>query len=199
MEYHEIKTLEDMVNKRGSRLWTQMNDNSKAERNRNRFIQEHGGQFFREGRYWVWKSEVKVKNGYWLKRVDTGEKVFFENMTEFGLNNGLTPVKICELLNGKRKTYNGWTASELRDVKETEGRNVRLKEEPKKKEAITKFATLINSETNEIIQVSNINQFAKENNMDSNALYKVVRGKIKSYKNLRLFNPLEQYKPSPDT
>ena len=199
MEYHEIKTLEDMVNKRGSRLWTQMNDNSKAERNRNRFIEEHGGAFFREGRYWIWKSEVKVKNGYWLKRVDTGEKVFFENMTEFGLNNGLTPVKICELLNGKRKTYNGWTASELRDVKETDGRHVRLKEEPRKKEAITKFATLINSETNEIIHVTNINQFAKENNMDSNALYKVVRGKIKSYKNLRLFNPMEQYKPSPDT
>jgi len=120
-------------------------------------------------------------------------------MTEFGLNNGLTPVKICELLNGKRKTYNGWTASELRDVKETDGRHVRLKEEPRKKEAITKFATLINSETNEIIHVTNINQFAKENNMDSNALYKVVRGKIKSYKNLRLFNPMEQYKPSPDT
>jgi hypothetical protein len=62
-----------------------------------------------------------MKNGYWLKRVDTGEKVFFSNMTEFGEQHGLTPVKICELLNGKRKTYKGWTANELREVKATEG------------------------------------------------------------------------------
>lgn len=199
MEYHEIKSLEDMVNKRGSRLWTQMNDNSKADRNRNRFVEEHGGFFFRDGRYWSWKSEIKAKNGYWLKRVDTGEKVFFDSMTDFGLQHGLTPVKICELLNGKRKTYKGWTASELRDVKETEGRNIKFKEEPKKKIGITKYAVFINSETNEIINVANINQYAKDNNMDPQTLYKVARGKVKSYKNLRLFNPLEQYKPSPDT
>jgi hypothetical protein len=27
------------------------------------------------------QSPVQQKNGYWLKRVDTGEKAFFENMT----------------------------------------------------------------------------------------------------------------------
>jgi predicted transcriptional regulator len=48
------------------------------------------------------------------------------------------------------------------------------------------------------LNITNISQFAKENNIDSNALYKVARGKIKSYKNLRLFNPLDEYKPSPD-
>ena len=45
----------------------------------------------------------------------------------------------------------------------------------------------------QIINVTNIGQFAKENNMDPNALYKVARGKLKSYKNLRIFNPLEKY------
>ena len=199
MEYHEIKTLEEMVNRRGSRLWIQMNDNSRSERNRNKFVQENCGFFFREGRYWTWKSEVKAKNGYWLKRVDTGEKVFFESMTEFGLQHGLTPVKICELLNGKRKTYKGWTASELREVKETEGRNVKLQEEPKKKIAITKSAIFINSETNEIVNVNNINQFAKDRGLDAKSMYKVARGKVKSYKNYRIFNPIEQYRPSPDT
>ena len=198
MEYFEKKSLEEIVNRRGTKLWTQMNDNSKSERNRNRFVEENGGFFLREGRYWVWKTEVQAKNGYWLKRVDNEEKVFFSNMTEFGLQHGLTPVKICELLNGKRKTYKGWTAVELRDVKEGEGRNIREKEEPKKKEAITKCATFVNTKTNEILNITNISQFAKENNIDSNALYKVARGKLKSYKNLRLFNPLEQYKPSPD-
>jgi hypothetical protein len=199
MEYHEKKTLEEIVNRRGSKLWTKMNDNSKSEKNRNQFVSEYGGFFLREGRYWVWKTEATKQNGYWLKRVDTEEKVFFTSMTDFGTEHGLTPVKICELLNGKRKTYKGWTASELREVKTTEGRNIRVKEEERKKEAVTKTVTFINQETKEIIPVVNINQFAKENNLDSNALYKVARGKIKSYKNLKLYNPFEQYQPSPET
>jgi hypothetical protein len=43
MEFHEIKTLEQIVNRRGSKLWTQMNDNSKAQRHRDRFVSENGG------------------------------------------------------------------------------------------------------------------------------------------------------------
>ena len=199
MEYREIKTIEDAVNKRGTKLWTQMNDNSKSERNRHRFVEEHGGCFFREGRYWVWKNEVKMQNGYWLKRVDTEEKVFFSSMTQFGMQNGLTPVKICELLNGKRKTYKGWTAVELRAVKDSVSPNVKIKEEPRKKGAITKTAVFIHMETNEIIVIDNMAQYAKERGWDHRNLYKVARGKAKSYKNLRLFNPLEQYRPSPDT
>ena len=104
MEYHEIKSLEDKVNRQGSRLWIKMNDDAKAAKHRAKFVQEHGGYFFPDGKNWIWKTEVHMKNGYWLKRVDTGEKVFFTSMTEFGLKNGLTPVKICELKNGKHKT-----------------------------------------------------------------------------------------------
>ena len=100
--YKDIKTIEDQVNSKGSKLWTQMNDNSKATKFRAKFVQEHGGFFIEDGRYWVWKSPVEQQNGSWLKRVDTGEKTFFTNMTEFGRQNGMTAVKICELLNGKR-------------------------------------------------------------------------------------------------
>lgn len=193
MEYHQQKTLQDSVNSKGTKLWIKMNDNSKAERHRAAFVAEHGGFFTKAGRYWQWNTPVQEQNGYWLKRVDTGEKVFFTSMTEFGKQNGLTAVKICELLNGKRKTYNGWTASELRDVKDNVGRNERIEEEKPSKIAITKSVTFINQETGQIINVQNINQFAKDNNMDSNALYKVARGKIKSYKNLKIYNPLEKY------
>jgi hypothetical protein len=193
MEYHQQKTLQDKVNSRGTKLWVRMNDNSKAARHREAFIAEHGGFFSKTAIGWHWNTPIQEQNGYWLKRVDTGEKVFFTSMTEFGKNNGLTPVKICELLNGKRKTYNGWTANELREVKEDTGRNEKLQEEKPAKVAITKATTFINQETGQIIDVPNINQFAKDNNMDSNALYKVARGKIKSYKNLKVYNPLEKY------
>lgn len=198
MHYEEIKTLEDQVNTQGTKLWQKMNDNSKAVKMRAMFVQEHGGFFLQEGRWWKWKSPVDERNGYWLKRVDTGEKVFFENMTEFGEKNGLSSVKICELLNGKRKTYKGWTAVEIRAVKEGQGSFKKEKKAPKQKVAITKSITLIDTTTNQVIYVTNISQFAKLNNLDYGNLKKVAAGKMKSYKNLKLFNPLEKYTESPE-
>jgi hypothetical protein len=196
--YKDVKTIEDQVNSKGSKLWTQMNDNSKAIKFRAKFVQEHGGFFIQDGRYWVWKSPIEQQNGYWLKRVDTGEKTFFTNMTEFGRQNGMTAVKICELLNGKRKTYKGWTAVEIRPVKETEGAKVKAKKPKKKKVQITQSAIFQDINTNEIITVPSIVEFAKNNNLDYANLRKIAIGKAKTYKNLKLYNPLEKYNASPE-
>lgn len=175
-----------------------MNDNSKSAKNRIVFVQQHGGFFVREGRYWKWNTPVKEKNGYWLKRADTGEKVFFENMKKFGEENGLTAVKICELLNGKRKTYKGWTAVELREVKDGVGSYENAKEPEKEKIAITIGAIFQDMKTGEIINVSSIAEFAKANNLDYANLRKVAKGITKSYKNLKLYDPIEKYKGSPE-
>jgi hypothetical protein len=191
MEIHELKTLEGEVNRKGSKFWIRMNDNSKASFNRDAFVREHGGFFIKEGRYWNWKSPAQEKNGYWLKRVDSGEKTFFENMTEFGKEHGLTPVKICELLNGKRKTYKGWTAVEIRAVKDSVGSYEDAEEKEKPKVILYNGATFKNTATNEIFYIENIAQYAKDNNLNKSNLYKVARGKAKSYKNLKLYNPLE--------
>lgn len=193
MDYYQHKSLQDIVNKKGSKLWIRMNDNSKAASRRAEFVAQHGGFFTKEPIGWMWTSAVQEQNGYWLRNVNTDEKVFFSNMAEFGEKHGLSSVKICELLNGKRKTYKGWAAVEIREVKDGVGRNEKLQEEKPEKIALTKTVTFINRETNQIIAVENINQFAKLNNMDSNALYKLARGKIKSYKNLKIYNPLEKY------
>lgn len=198
MEYREEKTLEDFVNTRGSRLWSQMNENSRGEKNRRRFIDENGGFFTRSGRYWVWTNPIKEKNGYWLKRVDTGEKVFFENMSEFAAQNGMTSVKICELLNGKRKTYKGWTASEIREVKDGTGSHEKIPEPKKKKIAITKTVVFVDLTTNQLLTVTNLSQFSKTNNLDYSNVKKVANGKMKTYKNLKLYNPLDPYKDSPE-
>ena len=196
MQYHEERTLEENVNTRGSKLWIRMNDNSKAAKNRAIFVQEHGGFFLHEDGFWKWKTPVTEKNGYWLKRVDTGEKVFFESMSEFGNTHGITPVKICELLNGKRKTYKGWTAVELRAVKENVGSFEKEKEVKKKKVPVKMGAIFEDIKTGEILNVMSISDFAKENDLDYANLRKLAIGKAKSYKNLKLYNPIAKYKDS---
>ena len=94
-----------------------------------------------------------------MKRVDTGEKTFFENMTEFGKQQGMSAVKICELLNGKRKTYKGWTAVELRAVKETVGSFENVKEKEKPKVITYNGETFQNIITKEIFYIENIAEY----------------------------------------
>lgn len=191
MKIFNINSELDEVNRIRSRLWTMMNDNSKAHLFRNQFVEKHGGSFYKDGKYWKWRSPIKEKNGYWLKRVDTEEKVFFESMTEFGKKHGLTPVKICELMNGKRKTYKGWTASELRAIKDTTGSHVKEKEPEKTKVKVHNGATFQHTVTKEIFYIDNISEYCRQQGMNSSNLYKVATGKAKSYKNLKLYNPLE--------
>jgi hypothetical protein len=198
MKYYEQKTLEDAVNTKGTKLWMQMNDNSKAKKMRAMFLNKHGGFFLEKDGYWFWNSPVKEKNGYWLKKVDTEEKVFFENMTEFGKLHGLSAVKICELLNGKRKTYKGWTAVELRSVKDGTGSHEKAKEEKRNKIPIKMGAVFVDIKSGQILNIPSISDFAKENNLDYANLRKLAVGKAKSYKNLKLYNPLENYKVPPE-
>jgi hypothetical protein len=197
MAQYESRSLEETVNTRGTKLWTQMNDNSKSAKARNHFIQEHGGLFRREGRYWKWVTDVATKNGYWLKRVDTEDKVFFENMKEFAEANGLTSNKICELLNGTRKTYKGWTAVEIRPIMDV-GPRVKLKEPVRKKIIKTKSTILVDMTTNQVIPVTNLKEFARNNNLSYGGIKSLVNGKIKTHKNFKLYNPLAEYKDSPE-
>ena len=196
MEFYEQRTLSDAVNQKGSRLWIKMNDNSKAAKNRARFVQEHGGFFTQNGQYWVWTNPIAESNGYWLKRVDTGEKTFFTNMSEFAEKQGMTSVKICELLNGKRKTYKGWTAVEVREVKDSIGSHEKQEEIKPKKIRITKEYILVDKQTNQVLNIPNLSQFAKQNNLSYSELKKLVNGKKKTYKNLKVYNPFEKYTDS---
>jgi hypothetical protein len=191
MEYRELRTLEQAVNTRGSRLWTKMNDDSKAAKQRQIFVQQNGGFFKQDGRYWLWVCPEDEQNGYWLINIHTNQKEFFSNMSKWSEEHGMTPVKVCELLNGKRKTYKGWTAVEHRAVKEGTGSHVNVKKKKPEKVAIMKTVTLRNTKTNEICVVDNIPEFAKARGLDKKSLYKVANGIEKSHKNYKLYNPLE--------
>ena len=191
MEIYKARMIYDEVNRKNSQLWIRMNDNSRAFVARENFVKEHGGFFEKRGKNWYWVSPAKEKNGYRLKNIHTNEIVFFESMKEFGDKHGLTSVKICELLNGKRKTYKGWTANELREVKEGTGQHLKEKEPEAPIVKVYNGATFKNMNTNEVFYVENISEFAKINNINSGNLYKVAKGKMKSYKGLKLYNPLD--------
>jgi len=190
MKYQELRTLEQAVNSKGTKLWIKMNDNSKASKHREAFLKDHGGFFKQEGRYFKWICPEDEQNGYWLKNINTGEEVFFTNMTEWGKIHGLLPVKVCELLNGKRKTYKGWTAKELREVKDGVGSYETVKKKEPIKIAIKTQAIFQHRVTKEMYFIDDIPKFAKENNLSKKELYKVAKGTAKSHKNLVLYNPL---------
>ena len=164
LEYINITTPQEAVNQKGSKYWIQMNDNSRAQTAREKFVEQ-------------------------LKNIHTEEKVFFSNMAEFAKSQGMTSGKICELLNGRRKTYKGWTAVELRPVKDSVAQHVKAKEVKKKLIGVPKIVNLQNMDTNEVILVTNIKQFAKENKLFPGSLYKLLNGKVKTVKNFKLHTP----------
>lgn len=186
MHRERIVDLEERVNRRNTKLWFMMNENSRSNLHREQFVKDNGGMFYQNDRGdWMWKNDYVVKNGYWLKRRDTGEKVFFENMSEFCRKNDLSIVKICEIMNGKRKSYKGWEPVELRAVKEGPGSHKNIGTNPahnKKYEIVTQTAIFKNWLTNEIVLVNNIPEFAKKINGQRKELYQVAQGKKKSYK-----------------
>lgn len=190
MEYIEQKLPQEEVNRKGSKLWIQMNDNSRAKTMRESFVKQYGGFFKQVKKEWVWVSPVEQKNGFWLINMKTNTPEFFTNMGEFAKANGMTSVKVCEVLNGKRKSYKGWTALETRPVKETVGQHVKEKVQKKKKIGVPKMVNLVNIETNEVIVVANIKQFAKEHGIFPANLYKLVNGKAQTVKNFKLHTPI---------
>lgn len=186
MHRERIVDLEERVNRRNTKLWFMMNENSRSHLHREQFVKDNGGLFYQNDRgEWMWKNDYVVKNGYWLKRKDTGEKVFFENMSEFCRKNDLSIVKICEIMNGKRKSYKGWEPVEIRPVKDGPGSHKNVGSNPannKKYEIVTQTAIFKNWLTNEIVLVNNIPEFAKRINGQKKELYLVAQGKKKSYK-----------------
>lgn len=186
MYKERIIDLEERVNRRNTKLWFMMNENSRAAFHRDNFVKENGGMFYQNPKgEWLWKNDYLVKNGYWLKRKDTGEKVFFENMSEFCRQNDLSIVKICEIMNGKRKSYKGWEPVEVRAVKDGPGGRKNVGEDPSKKkkhQIINQTAIFKNWQTNEIVLVTNIPDFAKTLGADKKEIYKLANGKRKSYK-----------------
>lgn len=121
----------DHVNKRNSRTWIRLNEDAKSGMFREKFIQQFGGKFVKEGRYWKWleldfekiflqeieekvkefkipEPVIKVERGKSFVFTKNGEEVYVKNLLEFCMDNKLVRGAMYDLMSGKRKTYKGY-------------------------------------------------------------------------------------------
>jgi len=121
----------DHVNKRNSRTWIRLNEDAKSGMFRDKFIQQFGGKFVKEGRYWKWleldfekmflqeieekvkefkipEPVIKVERGKSFVFTKNGEEVYVKNLLEFCMDNKLVRGAMYDLMSGKRKTYKGY-------------------------------------------------------------------------------------------
>jgi len=121
----------DHVNKRNSRTWIRLNEDAKSGMFRNKFIQQFGGKFVKEGRYWKWleldfekmflqeieekvkefkipEPLIKVERGKSFVFTKNGEEVYVKNLLEFCMDNKLVRGAMYDLMSGKRKIYKGY-------------------------------------------------------------------------------------------
>jgi hypothetical protein len=121
----------DHVNKRNSRTWIRLNEDAKSGMFRNKFIQQFGGKFVKEGRYWKWleldfekmflqeieekvkefkipEPVIKVERGKSFVFTKNGEEVYVKNLLEFCMDNKLVRGAMYDLMSGKRKIYKGY-------------------------------------------------------------------------------------------
>lgn len=112
----------NMINKRNSKTWVRCNDNSKAHIYRDKFIQEHGGEFIKNGRFYEWKSihstesnDVEVneqKPLYEFKNKD-GVTYLADNLMKFCRDHDLNKSAIYKVMNGERKHHKGFTCRKV--------------------------------------------------------------------------------------
>jgi len=72
----------------------------------------------------------------------------------------------------------------------TKAKRVKEKEEKQKLIKVPKVVHLLDVDTNNVLTITNIKQFAKTNNLDPSAIYKLINGKAKQVKNFKLYTPL---------
>jgi hypothetical protein len=121
----------DHVNKRNTRTWIRLNEDAKSGMFREKFIQQFGGKFVKEGRYWKWleldfekmflqeieekvkefkipEPVIKVERGKSFVFTKNGEEVYVKNLLEFCMDNKLVRGAMYDLMSGKRKIYKGY-------------------------------------------------------------------------------------------
>lgn len=122
----------EQVNRRNTRVWVKMNEDAKSSYFRNQFIQNHGGKFVKEGRYWKWieldfeklliedfekkvqefkapEPVIKVERGKsYVFQDREGKEVHIKNLLDFCMENKFVRGAMYDLMSGKRKTYKGY-------------------------------------------------------------------------------------------
>tara|TARA_R100001509_G_C4803743_1_gene194010 strand:- start:311 stop:655 length:345 start_codon:yes stop_codon:yes gene_type:complete len=109
----------EQVNRRNTRTWVWMNEDSRAEAHRRKFVDTHGGGFSRRGRYYVWEDAPehkepvkKTKSMYVFIRPD-GIRDLVENFTKYCVDNELNKSTMFAVMRGSRPHHKGFTVRKL--------------------------------------------------------------------------------------
>tara|TARA_R100001460_G_scaffold48514_6_gene86522 strand:+ start:3257 stop:3589 length:333 start_codon:yes stop_codon:yes gene_type:complete len=93
------------VNKKNTRTWVKVNEDSRANFHRNNFCKTYGGEFHKTGRYFQWETLEKIPERRILVFEREGEVFEIENVLEFCRDHNLTKSALYEVMSGKRKHH----------------------------------------------------------------------------------------------
>ena len=107
----------DQVNRRNTRTWVWMNEDSRAAGHRQKFVEMHGGEFSRQGRNFVWREVekapvIKTKSMYVFIRPD-GIRDLVENFSKYCVDNNLNKSTMFAVMRGSRPHHKGFTVRKL--------------------------------------------------------------------------------------
>ena len=112
----------DLVNRRNSKTWIKMNDNSKSHIWREKFVTEHGGEFVKNGRFWEWQTihssepnDVEVNETVPLYEFKDKDGIIYlaDNLMKFCRDHDLNKSAIYKVMNGDRKHHKGFTCRKV--------------------------------------------------------------------------------------
>jgi len=94
------------VNRKYSQTWVKCNDDSQSKFFRNKFIEQFGGEFIKEGREYRWKKiePVNPRRKFIFEGPD-GKIHIIENLYDFCKKNDLNRSPMYDMMSGKRKQY----------------------------------------------------------------------------------------------
>ena len=110
----------DMVNRKNSRTWVKMNEDSKSNIWRDKFVAEHGGEFIKNGRFWEWQTiysnvskEVREEKALYEFKDEGGNIYLVDNLMKFCRQNDLNKSAIYKVMSGERSHHKGFTCKKV--------------------------------------------------------------------------------------
>ena len=110
----------DTVNRRNSRTWIKMNEDSRSNIHREKFVAEHGGEFIKNGRFWVWQTihssednEVMDRKSLYEFKDSEGKTYLVDNLMKFCREHDLNKSAIYKVMGGERNHHKGFTCKKV--------------------------------------------------------------------------------------
>ena len=101
----------DNINKRNTREWVKVNEDSQAHRVREAIVEKHGGFFFKNNNQWTWIKEkpagqpVTREKTKWIFVHPDGKEELVENLSKFCRKHELNKAAMYEVYHGKRNHH----------------------------------------------------------------------------------------------